>query len=349
MYPALAVTQALSAETEILWVGSQGGIESTLVQRAGVSYEEIPAAGVHGVGVKRLPKNLGLIVQGFRATRRILARFNPDVILLTGGYLAVPIALAARGIPLLVVVPDIEPGLAVKTVSRFAKLIAVPTTDSLKYFPNPKKVFVSGYPTRMDLTRWDQASARKTLKLDNSSPVVLVFGGSKGAHSINQALIGQLPSLLNMCQVIHISGDLDWPIVDAKRKELTVQESSRYHAFPYLHEEMGAALASADLVVSRAGASILGEFPLHGLPALLVPYPYAWRYQKVNAEYLASNGAAVVLEDKDLEQNIFTSIKQLLDDPMRLSKMRNSMKSLARPQAAAMIGQRLVSLVGERS
>lgn len=349
MYPALAVLQALTAKAEFLWVGSQGGIESTLVQRAGIPFEEIPAAGVHGVGLKRLPRNLGLLLRGVFASRRIISRFKPDVILLTGGYITVPLALAAGSVPILLVVPDIEPGLALKTAARFARLIAVPSEDSRKYFADQKKVFVSGYPTRPELTKWDQGAARKQLELKESLPVVLIFGGSQGAHSINMAVLDQLSTLLKIAQVIHISGELDWSMVDAKRGELSPVEAARYHAFSFLHEEMGAALASADLVVSRAGASILGEFPVNGLAAILVPYPYAWRYQNVNAQYLTDRGAAVVLEDSKLGQQLFTTIKMVLDDPIRLKKMRTAMQSLSHPQAAAMIGQRLFSLAGERS
>ncbi len=103
-------------------------------------------------------------------------------------------------------------------------------------------------------------------------------------------MLANLPALVEMAQIVHITGELDWPNVEAKMKELTKAQSARYHAFPYLHEEMGAALAAADLALSRAGASTLGEYPLFGLPAILVPYPHAWRYQKVNADYLVRHG-----------------------------------------------------------
>ena len=118
----------------------------------------------------------------------------------------------------------------------------------------------------------------------------------------------------------------------------------RYHPTPYLHE-MGAALAAADLAVSRAGASTLGELPLFGLPAVLVPYPYAWRYQKVNARYLENHGAALVLEDASLGSSLFPTLQGLLGDPHRLSMMRAAMRSLARPQAAQAIADQLREMV----
>ncbi|OGN73522.1 MAG: undecaprenyldiphospho-muramoylpentapeptide beta-N-acetylglucosaminyltransferase [Chloroflexi bacterium GWB2_49_20] len=348
VYPALAVLQALTGNVEVLWVGAQGGMESTLVQRAGIPFETIPAAGLHGVGLKRLPRNLALLLRGIIASRRIISSFKPDAILFTGGYIAFPMAVAARGIPTLLYVPDIEPGLALKIIARYASCIAVSAAESRDYFTKKEKVFVSGYPTRPELANWNQASARKQFNLLDNVPVLLIFGGSKGARSINYAVLDHLPDLLNIAQVIHISGELDWPVVDAKRKELTGEQSARYHAFPYLHEEMGAALASADLVISRSGASTLGEFPLHALAAILVPYPYAWRYQNVNAQHLASRGAAVVLEDSQLESQLVATIQRLLENPIQLKAMRTAMQSLSHPQAAALIGQRLFSLARER-
>lgn len=349
MYPALAVLQAITGNVEVLWVGAEGGMESTLVQRAGIPFETIPAAGLHGVGLKRIPRNLALLVKGIFASRRILARFKPDAILFTGGYIAFPMAVAARRIPSLLFVPDIEPGLAIKAIARFANAIAVSAQESLAYFSKKAKVFVSGYPTRPELAKWEPISARKHFNLIEDLPVLLVFGGSKGARSINNAILEHLPELLDLAQIIHISGELDWPSVDAKIKELTEVQSSRYHAFPYLHEEMGAALAAADLVIARSGASSLGEFPLHALAAILVPYPYAWRYQSVNAQHLANQGAAIILKDSQLGSQLIPTINSLLENPTRLKAMRTSMLSLSHPQAAALIGQHLFLLAGERS
>jgi UDP-N-acetylglucosamine--N-acetylmuramyl-(pentapeptide) pyrophosphoryl-undecaprenol N-acetylglucosamine transferase len=119
---------------------------------------------------------------------------------------------------------------------------------------------------------------------------------------------------------------------------------SRYRAFPYLHEEMGSALAAADLALCRAGASTLGELPLFGLPAVLVPYPYAWRYQRVNADWLAERGGAVRLDDERLVEELLPTLRRLLDDPARLSDMRKHMRALARPEAATRLAAELLAL-----
>jgi UDP-N-acetylglucosamine--N-acetylmuramyl-(pentapeptide) pyrophosphoryl-undecaprenol N-acetylglucosamine transferase len=291
------------------------------------------------------------------ASRRILREFKPDVLFFTGGYVAVPMALAGWKVPSLLYVPDIEPGLALNTLARFADKIAVTSEDSLSYFRKPERITLTGYPVRADLARWTRQAARKELNLSQESPVLLVSGGSKGARSINSAVLANLPALVEAAQIVHITGELDWPIVEEKAKELfkdtlrqctpsgipTIQ-SARYHAFPYLHEQMGAALAAADLTLSRAGASTLGEYPLFGLPAVLVPYPHAWRYQKVNAGYLVRHAAAVLLEDEKLSDQLLPTIKDLLNQPQKLASMRGAMRQLSHPDAAAQIGRQLLAL-----
>jgi len=352
VYPALAVLEQLkgirsnvsSSSLELLWIGGESGMEEELVKRAGVPFQAIPAAGLHGVGPRVLPRNAVTLMRGVKTSMKILRAFQPNVLFFTGGYVAGPMAFAGRKIPTLLYVPDIEPGLALKSLARFANRIAVTTSDSQRYFS--KEVIVSGYPLRAELTAWNRQKAHAVLNLDDSLPVLLVFGGSKGARSINEAVIPQLPTLLEMAQVIHISGQSDWEAVQTARAGLTSEQRKRYHAYSYLHEEMGAALVSADLVMSRAGASTLGEFPFFGLPAILVPYPHAWRYQKVNADYLAGRGAAVIVKDEMLKNELLPVIKDLLANPSKREAMSKAMKSLSHPQAAQAIAEQLLQLGG---
>jgi UDP-N-acetylglucosamine--N-acetylmuramyl-(pentapeptide) pyrophosphoryl-undecaprenol N-acetylglucosamine transferase len=319
-------------------------MEAELVQRSGVSFTSIPAAGVHGVGLRALPGNALQLFKGWLSARNVLKEFNPDVLLFTGGYVGVPVAVAGRRIPSLLFVPDIEPGLALKFLSRFARRIAVTTEQSLQYFPNKPDIVVTGYPTRTDLKAWQADSARNEFGLRADIPVLLFFGGSQGARSINHALFPILPALLDRFQVIHISGPKNWPEVEEQRTSLQPVLLENYHAYPYLHEEMGAALSAADLVISRAGASILGEFPLFHLPAILVPYPYAWRYQQVNAEYLAAKNAAVIVKDDDLQEKLLPTILDIFNHDGKLDSMRTAMHQLATPDAAAHIARLVTDL-----
>lgn len=348
VYPALAVVRALDESAEVLWVGGEGGMEASLVQRAGIAFEAVPAAGVHGVGPRALPGNAWRLMRGMLAARRVLARWRPQVLFFTGGYVGVPVALAGRRLPKAVYVPDIEPGLALRVLARLADVICVTSERSRSLYPKGRRVVVTGYPTRPELRPQDRTQACHTLGLDPRRRVLLVFGGSRGARSINRALWQSLGRVLEVAQVVHITGELDWPEVASARQKLPQAVAADYHPHPYLHETMGAALAAADLAVCRAGASTLGELPLFGLPAVLVPYPHAWRYQRVNAAYLAENGAAVVVEDAELAERLPETVLSLLADDERLKAMGAAARRLARPGAAQVIAAEIVRLVEER-
>lgn len=318
------------------------------MNRAGIPYRSIPAAGLHGVGWRALPGNLVKLGRGLLASRRILREYRPQALLLTGGYLAFPMSLAGRSLPTLLYVPDIEPGAAIRSAVPFADCIAVTANDSRSYYKDESKLVVTGYPVRSGLGEWTRIEGLQVLGLSPDLPVVLVTGGSRGARSINRAVTGNLTALLEMAQVVHLFGTLDWPEVEPLAARLPSGLAGRYHPMPYLHE-MGAALASADLVISRAGASVLGEYPWFGLPAILVPYPHAWRYQQVNAGVLARHRAALVLEDHLLESGLLPLVTDLLQNPAKLQAMRTAMLGLRQPRAAEAIAAELVQLAEPRS
>ncbi|MGV8026962.1 MAG: undecaprenyldiphospho-muramoylpentapeptide beta-N-acetylglucosaminyltransferase [Anaerolineaceae bacterium] len=340
VYPALAVLQTLTNKVdEILWIGSEGGMENELITRLNIPFKTIPAAGIHGVGLKKLPGNLSKLVRGYREAQKIIRTFQPDVFFSTGGYLSIPVALAARRIPLVVFIPDVEPGLALKVLIKYSDRVLTSTAESEQYISKKKKVTLCGYPLRKEIIDWDRNSARKELALSDDLPVLLIFGGSKGAQSINRAVVPLLPEILKIAQVVHISGTENWQEIQENTKMLDGTLKKRYHLFPYLHENMGAALASADLVVCRAGASILGELPYFNLPAILVPYPYAWRYQKTNADHLEKSRAAVILRDEDLASSLKQTVVGLLNDPQRLQSMQTAMRTISTPTAAQKIAE----------
>ena len=319
-------------------------MEASLVQRAGLPFVAISAAGIHGVGARQLPRNLWRLARGTVSARRILTRHRPEVLLFTGGYVGVPVAMAGSGFPKVAYVPDIEPGLALQWISRMADTVVVTAPESRRYYPATKHVVVAGYPTRSDMAPVDRRDARIRLGLAIDVPVLLVYGGSRGARSLNRALWQHLPEVLKMAQVIHLTGDLDWPEVARIREAQPAGLSGRYHPHAYLYEEMGLAMSASDLAISRAGASTLGEFPLFGLPAILVPYPHAWRYQHNNAEYLVSRGAAVQVKDESLSAELIPLLHSLLSNPERLRNMSEAVRRLARPDAARTIASEIESL-----
>ncbi len=316
-------------------------MEKALVERAGLPFKAVPAAGVHGVSLSKLPGNLLRLAKGYRSSRRLLKQFDPDVLFFTGGYVAIPMAVAGLRRRSVLFVPDIEPGLALKVLARFASRIAVSVEDSRKYFRNQEKITVTGYPLREDLKKWTKAEALAYFDFDPQLKTILFLGGSSGARSINQAVMDIAGDLTREYQVIHLTGHLDWDEVQKRTSQL----GPRYQAFPYLHE-VGAAMACADLVVSRSGASTLGEYPYFGLPAVLVPYPYAWKYQKVNADYLVERGAALLLEDKYLKVSLLSTITDLMKNQDRLAQMSSAMRALSNPDAALAISELLFEMAG---
>lgn len=333
MYPALTVAERLQTESHtLLWVGGEGGMEAELISRTTLPYQAIPAAGLHGISLKKLPGNLVKLYKGYQQSKQIIKEFRPDALFFTGGYVAIPMALAGRKIPILLYVPDLEPALALKTLSRFAKKIAVTVDATKQYFKKIERITVTGYPLRENLKKWNRAEANAYFQFDPAVKTLLFMGGSSGARSINNAVTANIESLVEHYQVIHLTGHLDWESVQKRTTHL----GPRYQAFPYLHE-VGAAYAAADLVISRSGASTLGEYPYFGLPAILIPYPYAWRYQKVNADYLVEQHAAIILEDARLLTDLLPTITNLMTDPAKLASMRHAMNALAEPDSAEKI------------
>jgi UDP-N-acetylglucosamine--N-acetylmuramyl-(pentapeptide) pyrophosphoryl-undecaprenol N-acetylglucosamine transferase len=346
--PALAiVTENQASPTpadQVLWVGTAGEMEEDLVPRAGLPLKTMPGGGLHGVGLRRSLRNGARMAWGWRQARRVVREFDPDVVLLTGGYTNGPVALAAweRRKPMVIFLPDVEPGLAIRVLSRIAACVACSLEASRAHLPG-RRVVVTGYPVRPGLVPdTGPSEARTAFDLAPDRPTLLALGGSRGARSINYALMDALPNLLADCQVVHVTGRLDWEAVSQCADELPAELGVGYRPFPYLHEEMGQAFRAADLVVSRAGAATLGEYPAFGVPAVLVPYPHAWRYQQTNAEYLAQAGAAVRLKDGDLSTRLLPTIQQLMADSDRLKRMGAAASALHRPGAARRVADLLV-------
>jgi UDP-N-acetylglucosamine--N-acetylmuramyl-(pentapeptide) pyrophosphoryl-undecaprenol N-acetylglucosamine transferase len=327
-------------------------MEEPLVRRAGVPFVGIDAGAVLG----RNPLQLGVSavrnVRGFRAARAALASYRPSVLLATGGYVSVPAVLAAKslGLPSALYLPDVEPGLAVRALSRVVDRIACTTGASRRFLPDGK-VVPTGYPVRRELRDWAErpdarAAGRAALGHDGARPFVLVMGGSRGALRINRALWRGLDRLTDLATVAHVTGR-DW-IGDAERRraELPADRRGRYRPLAFAHEELGPLLAAADLGVFRAGASTLGELPAFGLPSVLIPGSFASGHQRHNAEHLAGAGAAVVLDDRTLDGAgvLESEVTRLLADPARLGRMADAARALDRPDAAERVAAMLAQL-----
>lgn len=330
---------AHAAESDVIYVGSSLGMETTLVPRAGIP--------THLVPMKAPSSPRGVLLLGLAIVRvlALILRRRPAVTLATGGYVSVPAVMASwlARVPVVLFLPDIVPGRAIAWLAPLATRIAVSAEDATRFLP-ARKTSVTGYPVRDDFDRADRARSRIRLGVPNDIPLLLVFGASQGARSINEALATCLPEVLPACHVLHICGEPRLREAEEAADRIPTVLRDRYSLVPYLHgEEMAGALMAADLAVCRSGASTVGELPLAGLPSILVPFPDVAVHQRENAEYLVSHGAAVTIDDHDLGTRLGPTVLGLLSDAPRLERMAAAARSLARPDAA----EKIASLVLE--
>jgi UDP-N-acetylglucosamine--N-acetylmuramyl-(pentapeptide) pyrophosphoryl-undecaprenol N-acetylglucosamine transferase len=346
VYPSLSVARALESLApagglQMLYVGIRGRVDQTIVPREGIAFRAISAGQLRVASPLTFARNGLRLALGVAQSLRILRGFKPDVVFATGGYASVPVGFAARILrkPLVVFLPDVTPGWAVRLLSRLATRMATTSEAALEYLPRAKTRVV-GYPVRGDFSSIDRVAARVRLGLPADEPVLLITGASLGARTINEAIVAALPSLLGRCRIIHVTGAADEAWVLDARAKLTPEQQGRYDVYGYL-EDMPAALIASDLVVSRAGASTLGELPAAGVPSILIPGEYEGWSQAPNAEYLQAHGAAVMLRNSELDR-LAATIIELLDDEPRRARMRDAARALARPNAARDLAQMLV-------
>ncbi len=352
VYPALSIATAVERELapgeklELLYVGSTGGPEEEIVRRARMPMHAVTSAPVRGRMPWEMAANTARMMIGVAQARTILRDFMPQALLSTGGYASFPVALAARSrsVPLALYLPDLYPGWAVRAIARLAQQVTVTAIESLRRLPAARTV-VTGYPVREEFWHVDRAGGRERLGLDPEEKVLFITGASSGAHSINKAVAADLSGLLELCEVVHLCGQSDESWLEEIRSALPESLRARYHLYGYMYDETPWAMAAADLALCRSGASVMGELPAVGLPAILVPYPYAGGHQRLNARYLARNGAAVVLDDSELH-TMLPLVGELLADERRRRQMREAARRLARPDAARRIAHILLELAG---
>lgn len=334
--PALALAAALDP-AEVLFVGTKRGSESKLVPAAGIDLELIEVRGfdrsrplaLFGVGATAL--------RAVRAAKKILHRYSPDVVVGMGGYVALPVCLAARAarIPVVIHEQNIVFGLTNRLCRRVAKRVAVSFEETLAR-AGPKGVN-TGNPVAPGIATMDPDLERKAavahFGLDEARKTLLVFGGSQGAKRINEAVSGLVAAWAGKRdrQILHISGSVQTP-TEVERKphdELVYQQVS-------FVERMQEPYAVADLALCRGGATTVAELGAVGLPALIVPYPYHRdKQQELHGRVLERAGAAKVILDADASaQRISTEADRLLSDETALLSMKEAARAFGRPDAA---------------
>jgi UDP-N-acetylglucosamine--N-acetylmuramyl-(pentapeptide) pyrophosphoryl-undecaprenol N-acetylglucosamine transferase len=337
IYPAMAVLATLRTrlpDLELRWIGGRRGLEADIVPAAGLPLERLWLRSLRTVDV-----SINLILDPLRLAASVpqalfkLARERPDVVYTTGGYVAIPVLLAAAllRIPSLLWEGNRIPGRSVRLSARLASARTVSFAATRARLPEP--TFVTGTPIR-DLSGGDKATARARLGLPADVPVLLVFGGSQSVRRLNDAIADAIADLVERCSVVHITGSAAITEAEALRDGLPAARQERYRPFEFLHQDMIAALTAADLLVGRAGSSTLAEAAAAGLPMLVVPYPHAAAHQRANAAEMVDAGAAILVADEDLDGEALRRAGELLFDD-RLQAMAAAARSVGRPFAAS--------------
>jgi UDP-N-acetylglucosamine--N-acetylmuramyl-(pentapeptide) pyrophosphoryl-undecaprenol N-acetylglucosamine transferase len=278
----------------------------------------------------------------------LLTLRRPDAIFTTGGYVALPVLMAASALRIPVVMWDgnVIPGRSVRVTARLADFLAVTFESTCRALGRQRPCYVTGTPIRnpRDVDRQD---ARAALGIADDDPILLIFGGSQAVLRFNSAVAQALPQLIERARVIHVTGDAGYEEAAAGRNALPPGLRTRYRPERFLDDEMTLALAAADMVIGRAGSSTLAEVAAFGLPMVVVPYPHAAGHQRRNAEAMVRAGAALLVEDNDFDAEALLRAAAILGRPKEHAAMAAAARSLARPGAADAVAE-LVLAAAER-
>ena len=325
IYPGIAIAEELKARdpgNQVIFIGGRGGLEEELIKKEGFEIKTIAARGLlRKLSYKAISAPF-VELKGFFDALSILRRFRPEGVIVTGGYVSFPVIAAAKllRIPVLLHEQNTLPGFTNRFWSSFVDVVTLSFDITQKYI----KGTVTGNPVRRRL--------REAKRRPHDKKTLLIWGGSQGARSINQAAISALPKLAKW-EVIHVTGERDFEMV-SDRVDRTTYPFYRIYPYVYNVEEL---LLQADLVVSRAGATAIFEMLAMGLPAILIPFPYsAEGHQDLNAKVVSDSGAAMVLDQKNIDK-LPGLIEQLMNSESKLGEMSRNAKKIYKPEAAGKI------------
>ncbi|MEP6635577.1 MAG: undecaprenyldiphospho-muramoylpentapeptide beta-N-acetylglucosaminyltransferase [Acidobacteriota bacterium] len=347
IYPGIAVAKEILRRfprSEIRFVGTAKGLETRLVPQAGFELSIIDSAGLKSVGARARFRGLALLPRSFLAAQRVIRGFKPDVVIGAGGYVSGPVLLMAAmmNLPTLVMESNALPGWTNRKLARFVDRAAVTFSTSLPYFRG--KGVVTGNPVRREFF---EIPARQR---DASQFSILIFGGSQGAHAINEAMVAALPKLdglRNVLRLTHQTGETDFERVRAAY--LDAGWGERADVRRYI-DDMVVSFGNADLVICRAGATTTAELIAAGKASIMIPFPLAADdHQRRNAEALEADGAAKMILQRDLNGDALArEIDRLVQSPEELRTMEEASRKLARGDAAAAAVDLIEQLVRAR-
>jgi UDP-N-acetylglucosamine--N-acetylmuramyl-(pentapeptide) pyrophosphoryl-undecaprenol N-acetylglucosamine transferase len=346
LYPGIAVARELMArvpDARVTFVGTAAGIEARVVPREGFELEVIRSAGLKGKSLASVARGMSLLPASAIDAWGVISRRRPQVVLGVGGYSSGPVvALAAlRGIPTLLMEQNAVPGLTNRLLARLVSAAAVTYGDSVNFFG--RKAFISGNPVRPEF--FDE-EAYETHGSPPGAARVLVFGGSQGAHAINMAMVAaaaRLAAATPRVAVTHQTGERDLEVVRDGYRNAGLE--ARVEPFLFT---MDREMKSADVVVCRSGATTLAELTAARRPSILIPFPAATDdHQRKNAEALVQQGAARMVEQRDLNgDRLADEILALVSDEEARRRISDAAGRLGRPDAARVIVDRILELAG---
>ena len=343
IYPALSIIDKIKEEdkqAEILYIGTTDRMEKDIVPNLGIEYYGIKMNGL-GKSIKKICGFVFNTLTGIKKCKKIMKKFKPDVVIGVGGYITVPVVLAAKDLKIKVVLHEQNsiPGKANIRLSKYADTVCISMENSRKYF-NHKNIVLTGNPRSEEILKVKKGN-KKDYELKITKQLVLITMGSLGASTINQKIINMLPELENKnYEVLLVTGKKDYENV------ITNQFPKNIKVVPYI-EKMGEVLKYTDLIITRAGATIIAEITALGLPAILIPSPYvANNHQVINAKDLEEKGAAYIeYEDKFDSKELINKIDEIINDSKVYHKMSDASKKIGISDSATKIYNEIKKLI----
>lgn len=354
LFPAIAIADEVKNEepdAKITFIGTRKKIESKVVPQHGYGFEAILVRGFRRkLALENLLFPVKFVIAFFQSIV-LMRKLRPDVVVGTGGYVSGPPLFVASllGIPTLIQEQNSYPGVTTRLLASRASEVHLSFKSSEHYLKRRDNVHISGNPTRGVIGKISREKAGQFFSLDASRAVLLVFGGSLGANSINNGVLQILPHLVSRgFQVVWQTGEMDFARVDAEATKLSRVAGGMVKVHKFI-DRMEYAYAACDLAVCRAGASTVAELANAGVPSVLVPYPYAAAdHQTENARAMVELGAAVMIRDSGLTGQLLETVEKLLGDPAKLRAMRERALSIGKPDAAATIARSVLRLAGSK-
>ena len=352
IYPALTIYKTLETmvDANFLYVGTERGLESRIVPKEGIPFTTLPVQGLQRTLSLDTLVTVGKTISSLWKATRLISKFQPDIVIGTGGYVCGPLLLAAalRGIPTLIQDQNVVPGITNKILSRFVDVVAVGYEEATPHFPNAKQVVYTGNPVRPNVVTANREEARAYFGLQETQTAILVAGGSRGARSINKAMLAVHEHYKDRedIKIIHATGTDEYSRVC---ESLGIQEGEVYsptsHIVPYL-DNMDMAMAASDMAIFRSGAIGLAELAVRGIPSILIPYPYAAAdHQTFNAKAFVEAGASTMIVDKELDgTRLLQSVDAMLEDQECRQRMAQATLQLGKPKAAIEIATLALSI-----